>query len=191
MWLLLLPVQSFPDQPTQEEQEMQVQFLDQEDSLEEEMTNHYSILVWRIPWTEKPSGLHTWYCKESDMNEQLSIHAWAWCRVFFLWSSHNVSSFFYGPKYYLDLYSWMWMCHLQSLKKRLSGIVLSGHGEKYKLCWFFFFLNGCVNMPLTADLIKQTNKQKLLVFSVNLNRIYLHNLWFVHRERQCDILQDD
>ena len=56
---------------------MQVQFLDQEDSLEEEMTNHYSILVWRIPWTEKPSGLHTWYCKESDMNEQLSIHAWA------------------------------------------------------------------------------------------------------------------
>ena len=38
---------------------MQVQFLDQEDSLEEEMTNHYSIRAWRIPWTEKPSRLHT------------------------------------------------------------------------------------------------------------------------------------
>ena len=29
----------------------------QEDPLEEGMTTHSSILTWRIPWTEEPSGL--------------------------------------------------------------------------------------------------------------------------------------
>ena len=27
--------------------------------LEKEMATHSSILVWEIPWTEKPGGLHT------------------------------------------------------------------------------------------------------------------------------------
>ena len=27
-------------------------------SLEEEMATHFSILAWRIPWTEEPGGLH-------------------------------------------------------------------------------------------------------------------------------------
>ena len=34
----------------QETQEVWVQSLDQEDSLEEEMATHSSILAWRIPW---------------------------------------------------------------------------------------------------------------------------------------------
>ena len=29
-----------------------------EDPLEEEMATNSSILDWRIPWTEKPGGLH-------------------------------------------------------------------------------------------------------------------------------------
>ena len=32
-------------------------FLSQEDPLEAAMATHSSILAWRIPWTEKPSGL--------------------------------------------------------------------------------------------------------------------------------------
>ena len=35
----------------------QVQFLGQEDPLEEEIATHSSILAWRIPWTEEPGGL--------------------------------------------------------------------------------------------------------------------------------------
>ena len=31
--------------------------LGQEDSLEEGMATHSSILAWRIPWTEEPGGL--------------------------------------------------------------------------------------------------------------------------------------
>ena len=38
-----------------------------EDPLEEGMATHSSILAWRIPWTEEPSGLQTRGCKESDM----------------------------------------------------------------------------------------------------------------------------
>ena len=42
-----------------ETQETLVQSLSQEDSLEEEMATHSSILAWRIPWTEKPGGLQS------------------------------------------------------------------------------------------------------------------------------------
>ena len=30
-----------------------------EDRLEEGLAIHYSILAWRIPWTEEPGGLHS------------------------------------------------------------------------------------------------------------------------------------
>ena len=47
----------------QETQEMKVQSLGWEDPLEEEMTTHSSIFAWRIPWTERPGGLHSpWGC---------------------------------------------------------------------------------------------------------------------------------
>ena len=36
-----------------------VQSLGQEDPLRWEMANHYSILAWRIPWTEKSCGLQS------------------------------------------------------------------------------------------------------------------------------------
>ena len=38
---------------------MQVRSLGQEDALEKEMATHFSILVWRIPWTEEPGGLRS------------------------------------------------------------------------------------------------------------------------------------
>ena len=40
-------------------QEMQIQPLGGEDSLEEEMATHSSILAWRIPQTKEPSGLQS------------------------------------------------------------------------------------------------------------------------------------
>ena len=36
---------------------MQVRSLGWEESLEEEMATHSSILTWRIPWAEEPGGL--------------------------------------------------------------------------------------------------------------------------------------
>ena len=37
-------------------QETRVLSLGREDPLEEEMATHFSILTWRIPWTEEPGG---------------------------------------------------------------------------------------------------------------------------------------
>ena len=37
-------------------QETQVQSLGQADPLEKEMATHFSVLAWRIPWTEEPGG---------------------------------------------------------------------------------------------------------------------------------------
>ena len=38
-------------------QETWVQPLAWEDPLEKEMASHYSILAWKISWTEEPGGL--------------------------------------------------------------------------------------------------------------------------------------
>ena len=58
----------------QETQEMQVQTLGWEDPLEKGMTTHSSILAWRIPKTEEPSGLYSpWGSRELDMTERLAI----------------------------------------------------------------------------------------------------------------------
>jgi len=38
-------------------QEMWIPSLGQEEPLEEGMAAHSSILAWRIPWTEEPTGL--------------------------------------------------------------------------------------------------------------------------------------
>ena len=52
-------------------QETRVWYLGQEDSLEEEMATHSSILAWKIPWIEEPDGLY-WGLKESDTTEWLT-----------------------------------------------------------------------------------------------------------------------
>ena len=40
-------------------QQTWVQFLCQEDPLEQEMATYSSILAWEIPWTEEPNGLQS------------------------------------------------------------------------------------------------------------------------------------
>ena len=40
-------------------QEIWVQFLGEEDPLEEEMASHSRICAWEIPWTEEPGGLQS------------------------------------------------------------------------------------------------------------------------------------
>ena len=44
---------------TWETQELQVQTVRQEDSLEKEMTTCSSTVAWKIPWTKESSGLHS------------------------------------------------------------------------------------------------------------------------------------
>ena len=50
-------------------QEMQVQPLVQEDTLEKEMTTDSSIITWEIPWTEEPGSLQSIDHKQLDTTE--------------------------------------------------------------------------------------------------------------------------
>ena len=51
---------------------MPVQSLGQKAPLEKEMATHFTILAWRIPWTEEPGGLHSpWGCIELDTTERV------------------------------------------------------------------------------------------------------------------------
>ena len=51
-------------------QKTRVQSMGLEDPLEKEMATHSSILAWRIPWTEEPSKVYPWDCKESYTSDQ-------------------------------------------------------------------------------------------------------------------------
>ena len=55
----------------QETQETNVQFLGQEDPLEEKMVSHSSILACEIPWTEDPGRLQS---VGSQSQTQLNMH---------------------------------------------------------------------------------------------------------------------
>ena len=45
--------------PMQELPKMQIPFLGREDPLEEEMTTHFGILAWGIPYREEPGWLQS------------------------------------------------------------------------------------------------------------------------------------
>ena len=49
------------------------------DTLEKGMAAHFSILIWRIPWTEEPGGLFSsWGLKESDANNTYTYLLYIW-----------------------------------------------------------------------------------------------------------------
>ena len=49
-----------------------VRSLGRENPLEKGMATHFSILAWRIPWTEEPGGLQSTGHKESDTTKRLT-----------------------------------------------------------------------------------------------------------------------
>ena len=80
-------------------QKTQVQFLDWEDSLEEEMAIHSNILTWKIPWTEERGGLqstgprrtgHDWVT-----NHTLSVWSWTHTSLSFLTCQRGMSYLLY------------------------------------------------------------------------------------------------
>ena len=53
-------------------QEIRVQSLGWEDSLEKGRATHTSVLAWRIPWTEEPGRPQSWGHRESDTTERVT-----------------------------------------------------------------------------------------------------------------------
>ena len=59
-------------------QETWVQSLGWEESLEEVMATHSSILAWRIPWTEEPRGLQSMGSQRVRHNGEANTHCPWW-----------------------------------------------------------------------------------------------------------------
>ena len=70
-------------------QEMKLQSLGQEDSLEWGMTAHSSILAWETPLTEEPGELKPRVTKESDRIKQLNSNNIVPCFSEIIFSFHN------------------------------------------------------------------------------------------------------
>ena len=91
----------------QETQEMWVPSLGQEeDSLEEEMATHSSILAWKIPWTEERGGLQSIRLKESECEPpQPCISSVCFTlEMLCFWKKKKV--FLIKPKHFFVLFLW-------------------------------------------------------------------------------------
>ena len=62
-------------------QEIWIQYLGQEDPPEKEMATHYSILAWRIPWTEESGRLESMGLQRLGHE---SVTILSWCLFFAL-----------------------------------------------------------------------------------------------------------
>ena len=54
--------------------ETQVRSLGGEEPLEKELATHYSLLAWRIPWTEEPGGLRSMGSQRVGHNLATNTH---------------------------------------------------------------------------------------------------------------------
>ena len=67
-------------------QEMQIWFLGQEDPMVKEMVTHFSILAWKIPWTEESRGSqrvrHDWAHTHTH-NKKIIYFSVLLCKTFF------------------------------------------------------------------------------------------------------------
>ena len=71
-------------------QETQVQFLGQEDPVEKGIATHFSILAWRIPWTEEPGGLQSRGSQRVRYNWVTLSHTHTHWRVLYNFPVHYV-----------------------------------------------------------------------------------------------------
>ena len=55
-------------------QETWVLSLSREDPLEKEMATHSSVLAWRTPWTEEPSGLRSMASQRVGYDRTINTH---------------------------------------------------------------------------------------------------------------------
>ena len=73
-------------------QETQVRSLGREGPLEKEMATHYSVLAWRIPWTEDPDRLQSMGSQRARHDQEtntktftevhfINIHEFCFCLI--------------------------------------------------------------------------------------------------------------
>ena len=145
-------------------QDPQVRSLGQKDLLEKGMTTHSSILAWRIPWTEGPSGLQSmgWQTVGPD-----------WASNTFTSLSYQEIEWLYGSFIYLFLRKLFFLvavpCYIKSRRVLISLqhcqhllfsafcccccclIVFILTGMRWWLILVYISLIICVSFPMPVD----------------------------------------
>ena len=150
-----------------------------EDSLEEGMTTHSSILAWKIPWTEESGGLQSMGLQRvrHDWSDWACVRGWAW--------DHLLNS---------NTSSWSQWTHLQfhptSLHMLVSATMTSYKGSHKILVFASVSAGwGISNPPPLGKKWPQfstyRDNEELLqqreepAWSVPLDSLYsLHSTWF-------------
>ena len=85
-------------------QEIQVQSLGQEDPLKVGMAAHWSILAWRIPWTEETDKLQS-------IGSQRVGHEWVTSTFTLLFHLYKTENFWSHASFLRGFSSWCWNIH--------------------------------------------------------------------------------
>ena len=69
------------------------------------MATHFSILAWKIPWTEESGGVQFMGRKESDTTEHMGYMLSLWNKMgFFLYHFNEKTNIFYFGKHLNNLF---------------------------------------------------------------------------------------
>ena len=138
--------------------EMQVWSLGLEDPLEKNMATHFSILAWKIPWTEETSGLQSMEVAKN----WIWLRCWPftcghiYCRMSLNWNLSDVFLIF--------------RLELQNLRRKITGQVSfsSCHNSsisKLLKMWAYnypsFSSNLCSLLYFLTQLMPSSHKQRL------------------------------
>ena len=104
------------------------------------MTIHFSILAWRVPWTEEPGRLHTKRL-QSDTAERLSAHTWS--------KSYTIVPLF-APKYFFEVTNFFLKdCFVKWLDLNFTNCILITS----RLFPVFCYTN-CCDVVLHSDILQ-------------------------------------
>ena len=95
---------------------MQIQFLGQEDPLEEGMATHSSILAWRMPWTEEPG-------RPQSIGSQRVGHYWetfTFCLIIFRMNLLVLKNFLFSFLQSIRIFTSCFLEHFHTLSLCMS-----------------------------------------------------------------------
>ena len=138
-------------------QETWVQSLGKEDSLKKGMATHFSILGWRIPWTEEPrAAVHrvtksqTWLSiPHSHAHEHTHTHTHTHTHIS---KYYPALVFQYSYSEFINLYMYLYTCSIQSAKTRPGADYGSDHELLIAKFWLKLKKVGKTTRPISHDL---------------------------------------
>ena len=153
----------------------QVESRGREDPLEKEMATHSSILAWRIPRTEEPSGLQFMGSQKVGHNwVTITFTYYVWCSLSFL--LHSIE--------FLETRVWNLMGLNVRMWKHSSDVFCTPMLVHLALCIFGFYICGLIqlqirNSPKTSREFQKVNMNLRYTTMINFAVHYIPINYFI------------